>query len=105
MNIWTGLFLLSEFSVLSDSFLLSWCQPYGPDIIQILCFQGHFKNHRATFFVLGLMDNVPFVISERTCSSVVGNFLVIRKHFVTSLFAKCINWRSGDFDATISVLQ
>ena len=55
---------------------------------------------------MGLMENMPFVISERACSSFVGSFLVvIRKQLVTSLCAKCINWRSGDFDATISGLS
>lgn len=52
------------------------------------------------------METMPFVISERACSSFVESLLaVIRKQLVTTLCAKCINWRLWDFDATISVLS
>lgn len=55
--------LEKEFSVCHFfcSVLVSAC---APDIIQILCLQGHFKDYRATFFTLRLGESVPFVTSE-----------------------------------------
>lgn len=62
-------------------FIVSWYQPCGPDIIQILCLQRHFKDCRATFFISGLGESVPFCHQSGACSLVAGRFLVIRKHY------------------------